>query len=49
MKIFKKFLLLFTIILLTGCTIVNINTKDYKKNIDTILSNNKIYTNKNAI
>ncbi len=49
MKILKKFLFLFTIAILTGCSIVNINTNDYKKNINTILSNNKIYTNKNAI
>ncbi len=49
MKLRKVLLLIFTAFALTGCTISNINTKDYMKNINTILSRKNKYTNKNAI
>ena len=49
MKLRKVLVLLFTAITLTGCTVSNINTKDYMKNINTILSRKSKYTNKNAI
>ena len=45
----KVLVLILTIFAFTGCTISNINTKDYMKNINTILSRNSKYTNKNAI
>lgn len=49
MKFHKVLVLLLTIVVLTGCTISNINTKDYMKNINTILSRSSKYTNRNAI
>ena len=49
MKLRKVLVLLLTAILLTGCTVSNVNTKDYMKNINTILSRKSKYTNKNAI
>ena len=49
MKLRKVLLLIFAAFALTGCTISNINTNDYMKNINTILSRKSKYTNKNAI
>ena len=49
MKLRKVLVLLLTAITLTGCTVCNINTKNYMKNINTILSRKSKYTNKNAI
>lgn len=49
MKLRKVLLLIFAAFALTGCTVSNINTKDYMKNINTILSRKSKYTNKNAI
>ena len=49
MKLHKVLLLIFAAFALTGCTVSNINTKDYMKNINTILSRKSKYTNKNAI
>ena len=49
MKLRKVLVLLLTVVALTGCTVSNINTKDYMKNINTILSRKSKYTNKNAI
>lgn len=49
MKLRKVLLLIFTAFALTGCTISNINTNDYMKNINTVLSRKSKYTNKNAI
>ena len=40
------FLLIF---LFTGCSIVNINTNDYLKNVNNIIKRNSKYTNQNAI
>lgn len=49
MKLRKVLVLILTVVALTGCTISNINTNDYMKNINTILSRKSKYTNKNAI
>lgn len=49
MKLRKVLVLILTVFALTGCTISNINTNDYMKNINTILSRKSKYTNKNAI
>lgn len=49
MRLRKVLLLIFAAFALTGCTVSNINTKDYMKNINTILSRKSKYTNKNAI
>lgn len=49
MNLRKKLVLILTIIFMTGCTIVDINTNSYMNNINTILSRNSKYTNKNAI
>ena len=49
MKLRKVLVLILTVCALTGCSISNINTNDYMKNINTILSRKSKYTNKNAI
>ena len=49
MKLRRIFVLMLTVFTLTGCTVSNINTNDYMKNINTILSRKSKYTNKNAI
>lgn len=49
MKLRKVLLLIFAAFALTGCTVSNINTNDYMKNINTILSRKSKYTNENAI
>ena len=49
MKVYKLFLFLLAILILTGCSIKEINTKDYINNINTILSRESKYTNTNAI
>ncbi len=49
MRLRKVLALILTVFALTGCTISNINTNDYMKNINTILSRKSKYTNKNAI
>ena len=36
MKLRKVLVLILTVVALTGCTISNINTNDYMKNINTI-------------
>ena len=45
----KKIILFFLIFLFTGCSIVNINTDNYLKNINNILKRNSKYTSDNAI
>ncbi len=45
----KKIILFLLIFLFTGCTIVNINTKDYLKNINNIIKRDNKYTSDNAI
>ena len=49
MNIRKVLLFLLIIISMTGCTVKNINTDNYMKNINTILSRKSKYTNKDAI
>ena len=49
MNLRKVIVLILSLFVLTGCTVVNINTNDYMKNINTILSRSSKYTNKNAI
>ena len=49
MKLRKVLVLILTIVILSGCTISNINTNDYMNNINTILSRKSKYTNRNAI
>ena len=49
MKVYKLFLFLFAVLILSGCSIKQINTSDYINNINTILSRKSKYTNTNAI
>lgn len=49
MNLRKVIVLILSVFVLTGCTVVNINTNDHMKNINTILSRGSKYTNKNAI
>ena len=49
MKLRKLIVLIALVLVLSGCTVQNINTDDYMKNINTILSRKSRYTNKNAI
>ena len=49
MKVYKLFLFLLAVLILTGCSIKEINTKDYINNINTIISRESKYTNTNAI
>ena len=46
---YKKTILFLFILLFTGCSMVNINTNNYLKNINTILKRNSKYTSDNAI
>ena len=46
---YKKIILFLLIFLFTGCSIVNINTNDYLKNINNILKRDNKYTSENAI
>lgn len=49
MKLRKMIVLMLFAVVLSGCTVQNINTDNYMKNINTILSRKSKYTNKNAI
>ncbi len=49
MKLRKVLVLILTVATLSGCTISIINTNDYMKNINTILSRKSKYINRNAI
>ena len=46
---YKKTILFLFILLFTGCSMVNINTNNYLKNINNILKRNSKYTSDNAI
>ena len=45
----KKTILFLFILLFTGCSVVNINTDNYLKNINNILNRKNKYTSENAI
>ena len=45
----KKIILFLFIFLFAGCSVININTDDYLKNINNIIKRDNKYTNNNAI
>ena len=49
MKLHKVLLLMLIVLSTVGCKVSIINTNDYMKNINTILSRSSKYTNRNAI
>ena len=45
----RKLLLFLLVFLVAGCSVIDINSNDYLKNVKNIISRNSKYTSKNAI